>query len=281
MPLQRPTRVEEQDPQYFKRRREVLTRWLLWAGSSVIVWALAREVGLLFALITLGGLLFDSMLRLYHQIQVENFQHYRQVESVFSVYASVKIDYPLPPMRLWAASPDFLMLSIALIKRYKPSMVVEIGSGVSTIVNAYALREVGQGRLTAFEHEAEFAAITADNLAAHQLSGLAQVIYAPLRPIEVGNQQFKWYDTLQAAAIPPIDLLIVDGPPEKIGRLARYPALPILFDKLSDGAHILVDDFMRIDEHTMVNQWLEAYPLEVVHTAANEKGAIILRKVMT
>jgi predicted O-methyltransferase YrrM len=278
MPLQSPTPIQEQDPRYFKRRRQLLTSWFLWAGVSIIVCVLAPEVGLLFPLITLAGLLFDTMLKLYHQIQVDNFQHYRQVEALVSLYAALRIEYPLPPMRLWAASPDFLTRSVALIKRYKPGIILEIGSGVSTIVNAYALREMGTGSLIAVEHEQKFAAVTADNLVAHQLSDFARVIHAPLRPVRVDGREFMWYDTLQLAAISSIDLLIVDGPPEKTGKLARYPALPILFDRLNDGAYILVDDFMRTDERAMVNQWLVAYPLEIVLTDANEKGAVILRK---
>ncbi|MBL8155708.1 MAG: class I SAM-dependent methyltransferase [Anaerolineae bacterium] len=243
-----------------------------------MAWVLVREVSLLFALITLGGLLLDTLLRVYHQLQVENIQHYWQIEAVFSLYSTLKIDHPLPPMRLWAASPDFLVLSIALIKRHKPGIVVEIGSGVSTIVNSYALREAGRGSLIALEHEENFAAITADNLIAHQLSSLAQVIYAPLKPVWVDGREFLWYDREQLADIPAIDLLIVDGPPEKTGPLARLPALSVLFDKLNDGAYILVDDFMRTDEHTMVSQWVQAFPLQVVRTYANEKGAAILRK---
>jgi predicted O-methyltransferase YrrM len=278
MPLQRPARIEERDPRFLKRRREVLIKWFLWAGVSMVAWVFIHEVSLLFALITLGGLLLDTILNVYHQLQVENIRHYWQIEAVFSLYASLKIDHPLPPMRLWAASPDFLTLSTALIKRYKPGIVMEIGSGVSTIVNAYALREMGRGRLIAVEHEEMFATVTADNLIAHQLSDFARVIHAPLQPVRVDGREFMWYDTLQLAAISSIDLLIVDGPPEKTGKLARYPALPILFDMLNDGAYVLVDDFMRIDEHTMVNKWLQTFPLQIVRTYANEKGAVILRK---
>jgi predicted O-methyltransferase YrrM len=276
----KPTHIEEQDPKFLKRQQELLNNWLLWAGASIIAWLIFREIGLLFSLITLGGLILHTILKVYHKLQVEQVQHYWQVEALFSMYASLKINHPLPPMRLWAASPDFLILAISLIKRHKPAIIFEIGSGVSTILNGYALRETGGQSVISLEHEKQFTAITADNLTAHGLDDVAHVIYAPLKPVMIDGQERLWYDTEQLANIPPIDLLIVDGPPEKTTEMARYPALPMLYDKLNNGAYILVDDFMRDDEHTMVNLWLEQFDLEVVRSYANEKGAVILRKKM-
>lgn len=278
MPVEKPTHIEERDPRYIERRQQIFNNWLLWALASVIAWVFFRDVALLFSLIVLGGLVLDSLLKVYHKLQVENIQHYWQTEALFSIYSSLKISHPLPPMRLWAASPDFLTLGISLIKRHRPRVVFEVGSGVSTILNAYALREVDGETLISLEHEDQFAAITRDNLAAHDLTELARVIHAPLKPIAVSGQQRLWYDTAAFQDLPLIDLLIVDGPPEKTAELARYPALPLLFAKLNPGAYILVDDFMRADEHTMVNLWLDEFDLEVVRTYANEKGAAVLRK---
>ncbi len=278
MPVQKPTHIEEKDPKFILRQQELLNNWLLWAGISVIAWLIFHEIALLFSLIALGGLLLHTIIKVYHKLQVEQIQHYWQTEALFSIYASLKITHPLPPMRLWAASPDFLILAISLIKRHKPKVIFEVGSGVSTILNGYALRETGGGTVISLEHEQEFAAVTSDNLTAHGLDDVARVVYAPLKPIKIGGQDRLWYDLSQIADIPPIDFLIVDGPPEKTGELARYPALPMLFDKLNDGAYILVDDFMRGDEHTMVNLWLDQYDLEVVRSLANEKGAVILQK---
>jgi len=278
MPVPKPTHIEEQDPKFLRRQQELLNNWLIWAGISIIAWVIFRDMGLLFSIIGLGGLILHTILKVYHKLQVEQVQHYWQTEALFSMYASLKITHPLPPMRLWAASPDFLILAISLIKRHKPKIIFEVGSGVSTILNGYALRETGGESVISLEHEQEFAAITSDNLTAHGLDDVARVIYAPLKRVMTDGQERLWYDTAQIANVPPIDFLIVDGPPEKTGELARYPALPMLFDKLNDGAYVLVDDFMRDDEHTMVNLWLDQFDLEVVRAFANEKGAVILQK---
>jgi predicted O-methyltransferase YrrM len=181
-------------------------------------------------------------------------------------------------MRLWAASPDFVTLAVGLIRQHKPQVVFEVGSGVSTMVSGYALRQNGSGSLISLEHEHDFMQTTAENIAAHNLGRIARVVYAPLTTVQINGDARRWYD-LREVEVPMIDLLIVDGPPEGTGTLARYPALPMLFERLNPGAYVLVDDYLRDDEYAMVNRWLSEYQLIVVRTLANEKGAAILKKM--
>lgn len=278
MHIRKPVHIETQDPRFFAFRREVALLWLVWGGLSLAAWRFWGDIALLLSLIGLGALLLYYLLRVYHKLQVEQFQHYWQTEALFSLYSSVPITRPLPPLRLWAASPDFVVLDVALIKQHRPRVILEIGSGVSTLIAGYCLREIGEGIVVSLEHDERFAQSTAENIIQHGLQDFAQVIYAPLKPISLSQTTHLWYDTSQLASLPPIDLLIVDGPPEKTQVMARYPAVPILFNKLANGALILVDDFMRPDEYEMVNQWLRDYNLTIVNTFANEKGAAILRK---
>jgi hypothetical protein len=60
--------------------------------------------------------------------------------------------------------------------------------------------------------------------------------------------------------LPEIDLLLVDGPPGSAGTQARYPALPVLSDRLADGAIVVLDDFSRADETTIVERWCAEIP---------------------
>ncbi|MBC8099940.1 MAG: class I SAM-dependent methyltransferase, partial [Armatimonadetes bacterium] len=61
--------------------------------------------------------------------------------------------------------------------------------------------------------------------------------------------------------------------------MARYPALPILFECLRVGALIVVDDADREDEQRMVARWLREYPLRVVDRPETEKGTVVLEKI--
>ncbi len=279
MPVRKPSHIETQDPKYLAFRRTILGWWLLWGVASVLAWLLWGQIALVLSLVGLGALLLYTILNLYHRLQVEQVQHYWQTEALFSLYSAVPITQPLPPMRLWAASPDFMTLAISIIRQHRPGIVLEVGSGVSTVIMGYCLREQGDGELIALEHEKHFAQVTADNILAHGLENVAQVLHAPLKPVSIKADVHLWYDISALNDLPPINLLVVDGPPEKTQRYARYPALPLLFSRLSEGAIILVDDFMRDDEYAAVNRWLDEFSLEVVGTFANEKGAVILRKV--
>lgn len=278
MPVPKPTHIEEHDPKFIAFRRDIYIKWAAWAVFTIIAGLLLQGFGVALSLVILAYLLLSTALRLYHKLQVEQIQHYWQTEALFSLYSTLKIAHPLPPMRLWAASPDFVVLAVSLIREHKPNVVLEVGSGVSTIVSSYALQDVGQGHLISLEHEQQFAEVTAANLVAHRLDHIGSVRYAQLKSITLNGNDQPWYDTAVLADLPPVDFLVVDGPPSGTADMARYPALPMLFDRLKPGAYILVDDFMRDDEYAMVNRWLDEFKLTVVRTYANEKGAAILQK---
>jgi predicted O-methyltransferase YrrM len=270
--------IEAQDPSLIRLSRWIYVAWLVWALVSLLVVIFLQILGLALSLFALGGLLLTVIVHLYHRAQVEAFYHYRELEAYFSLFASLKIVHPLPPMRLWRASPDFATQIVMLVRKYRPKLVVEIGSGVSTIITSYCLQERGVGRVISFEHEADFAAVSAAGVADHGLSEWAEVRHAPLKRVMVRGQEFAWYDTVAFDELDGIDLLTVDGPPEGTGAMARYPALPLLYDKLNPGALILVDDFMREAEYAMVTRWLTELNVELVYAEANEKGVAVLRK---
>jgi predicted O-methyltransferase YrrM len=279
MPVPKPVHIEEHDPRFYAFRQSTYLKWTIWGAGTVLAGLLLGHLGIALSLMVLGYLLFSTLLQIYHRLQIQQVRDYWQIEALFSLYSTLRITHPLPPMRLWAASPDFVNLSVSLIRQHHPQLVFEIGSGVSTVVSSYALREAGSGILISLEHEQEFSAVTAANIAAHQMQDIAAVRHAPLKPVTLDNQPYQWYDTQALQNLPGlIDLLVVDGPPSGTGKMARYPAVPMLYHQLRPGAFILVDDFMREDEYQMVNRWLEQFDLRVIQTFANEKGAVILQK---
>lgn len=164
----------------------------------------------------------------------------------------------LPSLAGWALSPSGLLWACDFIRERRPSLVVECGSGTSSLWMALALREVGAGRLVSLEHQEEFVGRTRRLLESHQVAGWADIRHAPLVPVETSRGSTAWYD-LATANLPPdrIDLLLVDGPPQSTGPLARYPAVPLLRDRLFPGATILVDDADRADDQEAISAWLE------------------------
>jgi hypothetical protein len=64
-----------------------------------------------------------------------------------------------------------------------------------------------------------------------------------------------------------------------VGALARYPALPMFFERLSESAIVLVDDASRPDEQEMIKRWLKEYPVFSHEFLPHEKGTVILRRM--
>ena len=52
----------------------------------------------------------------------------------------------------------------------------------------------------------------------------------------------------------------IDGSPESTGRLARYPAGPLLFNRLNNGGAVFLDDASRADEKEIITLWMQENP---------------------
>jgi len=266
----------------------VIGATLVLLAASVVLWRFLGEAG-----IVVGGALFggsvllalayvDSHLRTqqakYHHALIEKTTNdYRQLEALSSLLWTLTPDLPLPRMRGWAASPDFLKELAEIILATKPALVVETGSGLATLVAGYCLRRLGQGKVLSLEHDPKFAAATRATLALHDLQDVATVMDAPLTTVTLAGTAWRWYDTAGLKTDEPIDILVVDGPPDTTQTLARYPALPLLHGRLHDGSIILADDAKREDEKQVISMWEKEFGLEP-DFLETETGACILRR---
>lgn len=193
--------------------------------------------------------LLDLKLTRLHSAALTDAQALSQLMALFNPVE------PLPAVAGWAMAPSGLLWLTRHVLHSRPHLVVECGSGTSTLWTAMALRKAGRGKLITFEHKTEFATQTRNKLAEHGLSEWVEVIDAPLESVETPRGNFEWYSRGNLAQ-GLIDLLIVDGPPGNTGRNARYPALPVLSDYMSNGAVVVVDDMHRKDEQRVVSYWL-------------------------
>ncbi|HEX5576766.1 MAG TPA: class I SAM-dependent methyltransferase [Gemmatimonadaceae bacterium] len=210
------------------------------------------------------------------RLKNEAVNDFRQVESLFYVTSLLRPDPPLPDTRDGAASPDFLKKILELMAERRPALVVEAGSGVSTLVIAYNLKRLGGGRVVALEHDPAFAKTARDWIRLHRLEDYASVIDAPLGAASTNGQ--PWYDTSALNLEAPIEMLIIDGPPATIGQMARYPALPVLHDRLAANCVLLMDDGNREDERLTAERWTTEFPEFSAEFLYLEKGAYLLRR---
>jgi len=160
----------------------------------------------------------------------------------------------------WAVDADFARLVLGAAEACT-GPVVELGSGTSTLLIASVIAERGVGRLVSFDHDAGFAAESAERV--RQLGcEQARVEVTPLRRQSFGDTEIDWYDRealLPALPEEPIELLVVDGPPMQT-TWSRWPALHVLADRLAPNAIVLLDDGRRRQERACALRWEREHP---------------------
>jgi predicted O-methyltransferase YrrM len=240
------------------------------------------ELLLLLAVVVLAAAYLDWRVRrearhLRRELVRRTDSTYDQLAALQGLYLELGVDKSLPVSRGWAASPDFLVRVRERLLRLRPRTVIECGSGISTVVTALTLREIGAGHLWSLEHSPEHARATRLELEKHGVSGFATVVDAPLESHAIEDGSWTWYATRGLPAAP-IDMLVIDGPPKRTGKLARWPAGPLLFPRLAPGAVVLLDDAARPDEQEAVRRWRRAHP-DLAHADLwCEKGCVELVK---
>ncbi|MEF7616856.1 class I SAM-dependent methyltransferase [Aquincola sp. MAHUQ-54] len=203
-------------------------------------------------------------------IRTESENFFSQVQALLALERRLQLDMALPAMRGWAGSPDFLLHVAEQIHQRRPAVIVECSSGVSTIVAARCLQQLGAGHVWSLEHEEQYAQKTRDMLVRYGLSDWATVLHAPLQTTHTST---PWYqEDVLPINIGQIDMLVVDGPPAGLAPMVRAPAFPRLRSRLAPNCIVLVDDADRPDETEMVRQWAATEPGLVIERPTAEKG---------
>jgi len=156
----------------------------------------------------------------------------------------------------WALDGAHLADLVELVRRERPLLILELGSGASTTWLAYEAQRYG-GRIVSIDHLEHYADVTRAALETHGLRAVADVRVAPLEDSAIEGHTTQWYAKAAFADLVPgtVDLLLVDGPPAALGPAARFPALPFLRPLLAPGAIVLLDDTFRADELDTLERW--------------------------
>lgn len=84
----------------------------------------------------------------------------------------------------WAVSTDVLYELARMVHVDQPKLVVELGSGLSTVVLAAALAKHG-GRLISIDHDPHYARRTLDELCQRGLQNYAEIRVSPIKTQEL------------------------------------------------------------------------------------------------
>ncbi|MCA9365082.1 MAG: class I SAM-dependent methyltransferase, partial [Candidatus Moranbacteria bacterium] len=178
----------------------------------------------------------------------------------------------------WAISEDILydVLQFCLLK--EPKVVLDLGSGTSTIVlGEYAKRMKRKGvdvKIISVDSNKEWLEDTKSLLIKIHSEDHVKLVYAPIVQTKHGH----YYDPEKIIEIleEKIECIVVDGPPGSTQEQARYPVMPFFENMISKDGVIFLDDGKRKDEKEIVERWLENFPEWKSEYRKYMKGGFIL-----
>lgn len=244
----------------------------------IILYKVRRMHNMLFFLKQRTNDVADGLTKLSGVNKKEIVNIYNQIQSYQDLINLIAPRKPLPLLRGWAASPDILVELCRHALAQEPKVIMECSSGASTLVLARCCELNGAGHVYSLEHDANYARQTRQRLVEQQLSAWATVIHAPLVEYPQFGQK-QWYSLeVLGPEVGECEMLFVDGPPQYINNQARYPALPLLMDRLANNCVVYLDDAERVDEKEIVKRWLAEYQEFKHEYVFLEKGCSILRR---
>ena len=203
----------------------------------------------------------------------------KQVSGVVGVYVTLRPRIPYPTFGGWAIGGDCAQRLVAIIMSTEPDAVIEVGSGLSTVIIAQTLELIGgDGHVVSLEHEKSWLEETSALVAAHGVGHRVTLVHAPLVDTPIGNETFPWYDLTGVDLPEQAQLIFVDGPPQATGPTARYPALPMLHRRMADDGVLLMDDATRSDERAAIDRWKEEFPDLTTRFYSDSKGTVEIVK---
>jgi predicted O-methyltransferase YrrM len=197
--------------------------------------------------------------------------------STSTVHHSLSSEHPLPNWGHWAIPPDLLTIAMRIITDKQPKLVVEFGSGISTVIVASLLRNHG-GRLVSVEHDAKYAKLQQHNIQCRELDTIVDLRIAPISNEKHPPFEHPWYSSNAIDDLENVDLVIVDGPPRSYGAEVRYPGIAKMLNKLSPGGTIILDDAARPGEQNIKQSLLKQYPEIVIVEPPTMRGCLIIQK---
>lgn len=147
----------------------------------------------------------------------------------------------------WMLGRDTCLLLVDRLRKLRPKVAVEVGSGFSTALMALYCDE-----LVSLDHDAAYA--------------------ARLPCVRVCEIRDGWYQT----PIPDgVEFVLIDGPPKRIGRQDTFPQL---WPHLTDQFEVWLDDYNRKHEQQIVADWSDRFPIDVRRVDTAKGLAVITRR---
>lgn len=166
------------------------------------------------------------------------------------------------PVTDWSMQAAALAELDAWLWRESPRTVVELGSGLSTVVMANYARYSG-AHVVSVDHDRRFMQQTANLLAQHSLSGVVDLRHAAID--EQPMYQTGWPDGIEFA--------LIDGPPDRLG--GRHATLDALMPYMAPSWSAWLDDGDRPGEKQAVASWRKSHGIKAQTTSLPHSPTIL------
>ncbi len=188
-----------------------------------------------------------------------------------AIWAADRADRQTPIDRLirslpthgWHLRADALRLIAQIVAEARPRLVLELGSGSSTVLLAHQCANLSGGtRVVSVEESPLFAANTRRLLGRHNLLDRVSIVVSPVVRTRIGHWRGYCYEMSEAGIASAMageraELALIDGPKSAwtMRGDCRYATLPLIRRWLVDGALVIVDDAHRRRERDIIERW--------------------------
>jgi len=219
----------------------------------------------------------------------------RQIESFITIQNYLTTGEGIASFHGWPISADIGLFLLEKIKEQQYDVIIEFGSGTSTLLMAKALRALNidnngdSKRIITFEHHEDYFLKTQKQLSIHNVDNFVELCLAPIKEWSDSTGDYRYYDCAenikQLAQILQGEkkkiLVLVDGPPGDTCPHARYPVAPFLIDLTKQHEiHWILDDAYRPEEMESAKLWMELWNQNSIsfvdEMIKNEKGMLYL-----
>jgi hypothetical protein len=150
-----------------------------------------------------------------------------------------------------------------IVAELRPRLVLELGSGSSTVLLARQCASLGsEERIVSVEESQIFAARTRRLLRRHNLLDRVSIVVSPVVRTRIGHWLGYCYEMPEAGIASAIageraELALIDGPMSAwtMRGDCRYGTLPLIRRWLTDDAIVIVDDASRRRERDIIERW--------------------------
>ena len=203
---------------------------------------------------------------------------YERVSAAVQIQGALNGLPVVRPMPGWALSSDAIVQVLCDLQERVEPVLVEFGSGQSTVIFAAWFRARGRGRFISIEHDPAHAEAMRRQLEAAKLASFVDLQVMPLvdRAAIDGLPSCKSYALPDP--FPSFDVVLVDGPSYFFGESTRYHPLKWALERLNAGGAAYLDDTIRPQEKRIL-EVLGQHPELVVQDLGTANGfARITRK---